>query len=192
MKKVLINTSIALMMISSTVVADEIQDVLGEATEAYSKGDYVQVKEDLNYVLELLKQKKGDSLKTMLPEALNGWIAEDAKTETAGSAMFGGGTSIDRIYKKDDSKITISIITDSPLMQSIGMMIANPMFASGGKLKRINREKTMIKYNPKQQSGEVTLIVDKRFMISVKGINITEEDLINYTKAIDFKKLKSL
>jgi len=192
MKKVLLNSTMALMVISSTIVADEIEDILGEAKQAYTKGDYVQVKEDLNYVLELLKQKKGDSLKTMLPEALNGWIAEDAKAETAGSAMFGGGTSIDRVYKKDDSTVTISIITDSPLMQSIGMMIANPMFASGGKLKRINREKTMIKYNPKQKSGEITLIIDKRFMISVKGKNVTEEDLINYTKEIDFKKLKSL
>ena len=83
-------------------------------------------------------------------------------------------------------------MTDSPLMQSIGMMISNPMFSSGGELRRINREKAMIKYNEKNRSGEVTLAVDKRYMITIKGRAVNKEDLIDYTKAIDFKKLKSL
>lgn len=184
--------SIAMMVITSNGLADEVTDILGEATEAYKKGDYGEVKEDLTYILELLKQKKGDSLKTMLPDALNGWIAEDATSESAGAAMLGGGTNISRVYKKDKSKVTISVVTDSPLMQSIGMMISNPMFSSGGTLKRINREKAMIKYNNKQRSGEVTLVIDKRFMISVKGREVSEEELVEYTKAIDFKKLKNM
>lgn len=195
MKKVLKTisyASIAAVLISSNAMADEVTDIMGEATEAYKKGDYPQVKEDLTYVLELLKQKKGDSLKTLLPEALDGWTAEEAKSESAGAAMLGGGTNISRVYKKDKSTVTISVVTDSPLMQSIGMMISNPMFSSGGKLQRINREKAMIKYNNKQRSGEVTLVVDKRFMISVKGREVTEEELVEYTKAIDFKKLKAM
>ncbi|MCH9741363.1 MAG: hypothetical protein K0U38_11085 [Epsilonproteobacteria bacterium] len=194
MKKILRNityVSLSAVLLSSTVMADEVTDTMKEAMEAYEKGDYVQVKDDLTYVLELLKQKKGDSLKTLLPAALDGWKAEDATSETAGSGMLGGGTNISRIYKKDKSKITISVVTDSPLMQSIGMMISNPMFSSGGKLKRINREKAMIKYNEKQKSGEISLVLDKRYMITVKGREVTEEELVEYTKAIDFKKLKA-
>ncbi len=190
--KVMTYISLSALLLTGSVMADEVTDILGEATEAYKKGDYVQTKEDLTYVLELLKQKKGDSLKTLLPEALDGWTAEDAKSESAGAAMLGGGTNISRVYKKDKSTITISVVTDSPLMQNIGMMMSNPMFSSGGKQKRINREKAMIKYNNKQKSGEVTLLIDKRFMVSVKGIDVTEEELVDYTKAIDFKKLKSM
>ena len=190
--KTIIKMSMLALIVTSSMVADEITDILGETTESYKKGEYAQVKDDLLYVLELLKQKKGDSLKLMLPEALDGWTSENAKSESAGSAMLGGGTSISRVYKKEKSKVTISIVTDSPLMQSIGMMISNPMFASGGKLKRINREKAMIKYNEKNKSGEVTLAVDKRFMVTVKGREVSEDDLIAYTKAIDFKKLKSM
>lgn len=190
--KRIIKLSMVTLMMAGMVVADEITDVLAETTEAYKQGDYVQVKEDLTYVLELLKQKKGESLKTMLPEALDGWTAKTAKSESAGSGMLGGGTSVSRVYKKGNAKITINVVTDSPVMQSIGMMISNPMFSSGGKLKRINREKAMVKYDEKRKSGEVTLVVDKRFMISVKGREVTEEDLVSYTKTIDFKKLKTL
>jgi len=191
MKRVIKLSMVALMM-TGMVVADEITEIMAETTESYKNGDYVQVKEDLLYVLELLKQKKGDTLKTLLPEPLEGWTAEDAKSESAGSAMLGGGTNISRKYKKDTSTVTISIVTDSPLMQSIGMMLSNPMFSSGGTLKRIHREKAMIKYNKQQNSGEVTLAVDKRFMITVKGKKVLEEELVNYAKAIDFKKLKSM
>jgi ethanolamine utilization protein EutA (predicted chaperonin) len=140
--------------------------------------------------MELLKQKKGDSIKTLLPDALDGWSAEEAKSETAGSGMFGGGSTISRTYKKFKAKVVISIVTDSPLLQGLGSIMGNPMFSSGGKLKRINREKATIKYNSQKKSGEVTLMLDKRFLITVKGTKVSEEELVNYTKAIDFKKIK--
>lgn len=181
----------ATMLLSTNSMADDVTETMEEALSAYNKGDYAQATEDITYVLELIKQKKGKNLKTYLPEALEGWKADEAKSETAGAGMLGGGTTLSRSYHKDESQITIEIITDSPLLQSIGMMIANPMFASGGELKRINREKVMIKYNEKQESGDISLVLDKRFMITVKGKKISKEDLINYAKAIDFKKLKA-
>lgn len=183
---------VAVSLTCSTVVADEVTDILKESISAYEEGEYAQVKEDLSYVLELLKQKKGESLKTVFPEALDGWQAEEATSETAGAGMLGGGTTVNRVYKKDKSKVTVSIVTDSPLMQSIGMMMSNPMFASGGKLKRIHREKAMIKYDENRESGELTMVYEKQYLITVKGNKVSEEDLINYAKAIDLKKLKEI
>ncbi|MBD3794024.1 MAG: hypothetical protein IE889_07710 [Campylobacterales bacterium] len=194
MKKTLKQLTIIGLSVISTpyLIADEVTDILEESITAYKEGDYVQVKENLTYVLELLKQKKGESLKTILPEALNGWQAEEATSETAGAGMLGGGTNVSRVYKKDKSEITVSIVTDSPLMQSIGMMMSNPMFASGGKLTRINREKAMVKYETDRKSGELTLVYENQYLISVKGDEVTEEELVEYAKAIDLKKLKEL
>ena len=177
---------------SGVVVADEIVDILTETTQTYKSGDYTKVKEDLTYILELLRQKQGSTLKTMLPDALEGWRLVTTKSNSGNRRMVGEVTSASRIYKKDSSKITINIITDSPLLQSIGMMISNPMFSSGGKLKRINRQKAIIKYKENRKRGKLTMVVDKRFVINVEGKNIKEEDLISYAKAIDVKKLKSL
>jgi ethanolamine utilization protein EutA (predicted chaperonin) len=189
-QKALTYMALATLLVSTNVVADDIIDTMEEAMSAYKKGDYVQTKEDLTYVMELLKQKKGDTIKAFLPEALEGWKAEEAKSETAGSGMLGGGATTSRVYTKDKSKVTIEVVTDSPLLQGLGSLLGNPMFNSGGKLKRINREKATVKYHSKNQSGEITIMLDKRFLITVKGSNVTEDELVAYAKAIDFKKIK--
>ena len=191
MKKIA-KLSMMVLVMSGVVMADEITDILTETTQTYKSGDYAKVKEDLTYVLDLLRQKKGSTLKTMLPDALEGWKIETTKSNSGNAGMIGGVTSASRIYKKGSSKITINIITDSPLLQSIGMMISNPMFSSGGKLKRINRQKAIIEYKENRKRGKLTMVVDKRFVINVEGKNISEEDLISYAKAIDVKKLKAL
>ncbi len=188
--KKIIYTSVVIGLLSTTTMADDILDTMQEAMTSYKKGDYVQTKDDLEYVMELLKQKKGESIKTLLPDALSGWEAQEAQSESAGSGMFGGGSTISRVYTKGKSKIVIDIVTDSPLLQGLGAVLGNPMFANGGKLKRIKREKAIIKYNNKRKSGDVTIMLDKRFLITVKGTKVNEEDLINYAKSIDFKKIK--
>ena len=190
MKKTLTYISLATLLLCTTISADDITDTMDDAMASYKKGDYVQAKEDLTYAMELLKQKKGETIQGFLPEPLDGWTAEKAKSENAGSGMLGGGSTTSRTYTKDKSKIVVSVITDSPLLQGLGSLLGNPMFNSGGKLKRINREKATIKYNDKQQSGDVTLMLDKRFLITVKGSKVTEDELVEYAKAIDFKKIK--
>ncbi|HIC92593.1 MAG TPA: hypothetical protein EYP21_11190 [Syntrophaceae bacterium] len=186
--------SVSIPLLTGSIVADEVTDTIKEALEAYKKGEYTQATEDLTYVIELLKQKKGDNLKNFLPEPLEGWTAEKATSLTAGSAMLGGGTMVSRTYHKFKSKITIEMVTDSPMMEGIAMMLSNPGFASsdGGKLTRINREKAMIKYNKEKSSGEITMVVDKRFMITVTGKEVSKEELLDYAKAIDIKKLKEI
>jgi hypothetical protein len=188
--KILTYAPIAILLLSSNCSGDDISETMQEAMVSYKKGDYVKTQEDLVYVMELLKQKKGDSIKTLLPDALSGWTAEEAKSETAGSGMFGGGSTISRTYKKLKSKVVISIVTDSPLLQGLGSIMGNPMFSSGGKLKRINREKATIKYNSQKKSGEIIFMLDKRFLITIKGTKVNEDELVNYAKAIDFKKIK--
>ena len=137
-----------------------------------------------------LKMKKGETIQGFLPDALDGWTAEEAKSESADSGMLGGGSTTSRTYTKNKSKIVISVVADSPLLQGLGSLLGNPMFNSDGKLKRINREKATIKYNEKNQSGNITIMLDKRFFVTIEGSKVTEDELVEYAKAIDFKKIK--
>ncbi len=192
--KRIIQVSVLALLLAGVAVADDVTDTIDEAVAAYKNGEFGKAAEDLTYALDLVKQKKGDSLKAYLPEPLSGWTAEEAKSQTAGAAMFGGGTMINRTYRKGDASVTIDIMTDSPLMQAMTAMISNPMLASsdGGEMMRINREKAIVKYNKADKSGEVMLLIDKRFMITVKGNEVAKEDLIEYAKAIDVNKLKNI
>jgi len=179
---------------SSLVSADDVVDTLKEVIKSYENGEYSMAVEDLNYVLQLIQQKKSKGLEAYLPEALPGWSAKKAQSVAAASAMFGGGISSSREYTKNDSRIKVEIITDSPLMQSMMGLFSNPMFATadGGKLERIHREKAIVKYDEEQKNGEITIIVAKRFLVKVEGRRVMVDDLKAYAKAIDFSKLKKL
>jgi hypothetical protein len=73
-------------------------------------------------------------------------------------------------------------------------MISNPMIATadGGQLQRIGREKAIVKYDEDKQSGEIRMVVADSYLITIEGKKVTEETLIGFAEAIDFKKLKDL
>jgi len=156
-------------------VADDVTETIDEALAAYKQGNYSQAVEDLNYAAELIRQKKGQSLQAYLPAPLPGWKAGEAETQTAATAMMGGGTVVKRQYTKGDSSIEVQIITDSPMMQTVAMMIASPMFVGGGaKMIRINRQKAIIDYNKQERSGQIQMVAGERYLIVVHGNNVSE------------------
>ena len=174
--------------------ADDVEESINEALQSYKKGEYKDAVDSLNYASQIIQQKRGSDLESFLPEPLKGWIAQKASSQAAGAAMFGGGITAEREYKKGSSSITVQIITDSPLMQSVMMMFANPMFATadGGKLERIGRQKAIVKYDADSKDGDIKIVIANRFLVSVEGQGITGEELRAYAKAIDFKKIQSM
>jgi len=160
--------------------------------EYYKENNYVEAANSLDYASQLIRQKRSGKLEAFLPEPLAGWSAEDVKSQAAGPGFLGGMISAKRIYKKDKSSVTMEIITDSPALQSMVMMFSNPAYASadGGKLTKIKRQKAIVKYSPSQKNGEINIVVAKQYLVSVKGRNINEKDLVDYASAIDYKMLK--
>ena len=176
----------------SIVSADEIKESIIEALEYYSKGNYAEAVSGLDYAAQLIRQKRARSLISFLPAPLSGWKAKDAESQAAGQAMFGGIVSAKRLYHKDSSSVTVEIAADSPFLQSMVMVFSNMTFATadGGKLKKIKKQKAIVKYRPSAREGEITIVVKKSYLISIKGTKVSEEDLINYAAAINYKGLK--
>jgi hypothetical protein len=102
--------------------------------------------------------------------------------------MFGGGTSAEREYTRGDASVTIQIMTDSPMLQGVAMMINNPMFAGadGGKLERINKQKALVKYDEGDRSGSINLMVAGTILITIEGNDADLDDLRAYAEAIDY------
>lgn len=176
----------------SAVFADEITDSIEEAMEYYKEGNHVEAVSSLDYASQLIRQKRSGKLEALLPEPLAGWSAEDVKSRAAGSGYLGGMISAKRKYKKERSSVSIEIITDSPALQSMIMVFSNPAYASadGGKLTKIKRQKAIIKYHPSNRKGEINIVVAKRYLVSIKGRNINQNDLVDYASAVDYMKLK--
>ncbi len=181
-----------LLFSHGAVFADEITDSIEEAMEYYRESNYVEAANNLDYASQLIRQKRSGQLEALLPEPLAGWSAEDVKSQAAGPGYLGGMISAKRNYKKDRSSVTIEIITDSPALQSMVMVFSNPAYASadGGKLTKIKRQKAIIKYHSSKKDGEINIVVAKQYLVSIKGRNIDENDLVDYASAIDYNKLK--
>lgn len=170
---------------------DEVLRTVDEAVSQYRKGDFAGAASNLDYAAQLIRQKKSEEMKSLLPEPIAGWVAEPASAQALGTAVFGGGITVSRTYSKPPSSLSIDIVSDSPLLQSLVMMLNNPMFvgASGGKLEAVKGQRAIVKYNETTASGDLNIVVDNRFMVTVKGQKIARQDLLAFAGLVNFAEL---
>ncbi len=172
--------------------SDDIVEAINEAVDAYNEKEYQEAIESLDYAKQLIQQMRSEGLMKYLPEALPGWESKSPKTQNMG--MLGGMAGVSKEYSKTGQRrkrVTISIFGQSPIMQGM-MAMFNPMYAgsSGGKLQKIKRNKAIVKYKPDSNSGEISVLVKKKFIVTIKGSSVEKMELMDYAKTIDYKGLK--
>jgi hypothetical protein len=177
------------------VFADEVTDSITQGLDQYKKGSYAEAMTSLNFAAQKIGQIKADGLKVLIPKPLSGWTADEVVSQAAGTAMFGGGLSAEGRYRKGDKgDVTVKIVTDSPLLQSMMMLISNPMFAtsSGGKLEKISNQTAIVKYEAQAKRGDVNVVVAGKVLVTVEGNEVSQDDLMAYAKAVDYEKIAAL
>lgn len=186
--------AVATLFFVGVASADDVTDSINEALQAYNQGDFGHAVDSLNYASQLIQQKKGEGLAAILPEPLSGWNAEDATSQAATAAMFGGGVTAERSYHKESARVKIQMITDSPLLQGVMMMFSNPMFASsdGGKMERIAGQRAIVTYDAGGKTGDIKIVVANRFLVTIEGGDVSLGDLKAYAAAIDYQKLAAM
>lgn len=188
---ILVAGCLSMQVVVAAEDKDDVLTTIDEAVKQYKNGDYAGAVSNLDYASQLVRQKKSERMKDLLPEPLVGWQANPASAQTLGTAVFGGGVTVSRDYKKGDAAVSIEIVSDSPVLQSVMMMLNNPMFAgsSGGSLKTIKGQRAIVKYDDKGRSGEINIVVAGRFMITVKGNHVDLNTLVEYSETINFELL---
>ena len=116
----------------SLAAEDTVLTTIKEATRQYQAGDYSGAASNLDYASQLIRQKKSEKMKALLPEPLAGWEAKEASAQALGAAVLGGGVTVSRDYSKGPAFVSVEIVSDSPVLQSVLMMINNPVFAGAG------------------------------------------------------------
>ncbi len=166
--------------------ADEISDSIDEAKTAYEAGDIAAAKNALDYASQLLAQKKAESMTTVLPEPRDGWQADKIESQAMGMAMF-GGTGASRRYTKGDMDVEIQILSDSPMLPQMAMMMTNPQMAGAmGKLIKVGSRRAI-----QTSDDDIQLIIANRFLVMVEGQAPMAEKLA-YAKAINYDALESM
>ncbi|MCK5809995.1 MAG: hypothetical protein KAH00_02850 [Cocleimonas sp.] len=194
MKKILLSAIIPLVLMHSVVIADDVTDQIKAGLTAYEDKDYRTAVDELKFAVAQLEKLKNTQNQTLLPEALEGWKAEnkDNNDNQMAMAMLGGGTSIKGKYTRKAEKIEIEVLANSPLLAMMTMMLNNPAMMAGQKNTepfRYKKAKGMKKKNGK--TIEITLLLAGQIMIKVVGKNLEDEKVLKeYLNAFDFAKLK--
>lgn len=166
--------------------ADDVEDALELALEAYRAGDLTMAKEEIDFAAQLIQQKKAAALGDYLPEALPGWVRQDG----GGSGGGFGGMSASAIYQTEDGgerkRVEIQLMANSQMVTAMAAMFSNPaVMGSAGEMKRIGRQKVIV-----NEQGELQALIDNRIMINVSG-SAPEEDKEAYFAAIDLRALEN-
>jgi len=183
-------------MWAQTVLADEISDTIERAQELYREGKYSEASSELQWAVNLIQNLQAEQLKELMPDPLTGWEAEEATASIGAMGFFGGGLSVSRTYRKEDTResIEIQILTESPLLQSMMMFLTNPMMSAGQpdtKLVRIKGEKAVEKFSAQRKDGELSVVLEGKTLITVKGQRITDKEILHkYMEIVDFEAVK--
>ena len=176
--------------------ADEISDTIERAKKLYQEGKYSEASSELQFAVGQIQNLQAEQLKKLLPDPLPGWTAEEASASAAPMGFFGGGISVSKTYNKEDTgeSIEIEILTESPLLQTVMMWLTNPMMLAAepnAKLVRVKGEKAVEKFSAKDEEGELSLILEGKTLITVKGSEITDKNILyKYMEKIDFGAIK--
>ena len=167
--------------------ADDVADALAEATRSYQAGQVAAARTAMEEALQLLAQRTAAGLGSALPNALPGWQAEKAETQTAPLALMGGGSQASRRYKNATGQdVEIQVTADSPVLAQLGMVMANPAIAGAmGKLIRIGSQRAI-----QTNNDEIQMLVNNRILVMING-SATIEDKLAYAQAMDLTKLSS-
>jgi len=194
MKKILLAGLLTLPMLMSTpLLADEIEDQIQAGLKAYQDKDYKIAVDELKFAMAQVEKLAQMDNQKLLPPALDGWTmkTDDRGAQTAMS-MMGGGTSIGANYTRGNENIHIQIIANSPMIAMVGMMINNPMMAAADENTKPYRYKRIKGVKKTEGSNtEITLLLVGQIMLRLDGENLKDTAVLEqYLDKMDMKALK--
>jgi hypothetical protein len=184
----------ALGLASLSAAADGVTDAVQDAMDYYKQGRLSAAAESLDFAAGLVRQKKAGEMTALLPKPLPGWNVDDSLSNLMAAAFFGGGISVQRAFKQGQKTILIRYLTDSAVLQSATLMFTDPSLASanGGKFEKLEGQKALVKYETKDQSGEIAVLINQRILVSIRGTRVPLTDLYVYARTVNFAGLSRL
>lgn len=180
--------SLSLMLVPFCSWADEVEDSIKEGQDFYKEGNLNAALNSFNYTAQLIRQKVSEKMAEFLPEAPDGWDKSEAESDS-GASMFGGGLSSSCSYTNGDASIKVTVASNSPLLQSIMMVINNPMFMGNKKSERIGGQQALIEYSASDKGGSINIVVAGSALVTIEGQECKLEDMKAFASKIKFQDM---
>lgn len=164
---------------------DEVVEQIELGLEFYQEEDYGGAITELEFAINDIRKLMSGRIAGTFPEAPAGWSAGEPQAAGGGGAaamLGGGGTMLERQYREEDGngQLEAALMIDNPMVQGMAAMFNNPaLVAAQPDLERVRmgRESAMVKWEAERSRAEVTLLLDGRILMQVKGQNLDSQDV---------------
>ncbi|RKT46207.1 hypothetical protein [Thiocapsa rosea] len=179
-----------------TAAADEVTDQMDAAKQAYAAGELRTAAETLNAAAEAIRAQITASLLTLFPPPLDGWVADEAQSQSGGLASMLTGTHLSRRYvREDNAEVSLTLMADSPMMPMLTMAISMPFMMQANedlKTYSLKGERGMMEHTPGSQTYKVTLMVGNRLLVQGEGSGLADSaPLEQYLEALDLVAIQN-
>lgn len=169
------------------IAAADINEAITAALAHYSSGELMQAVAQLDYAAALIRQEKGEHIKSAFPQPPTGWQADTAEITSA--ALFGGMLSVSRRYyhRSSNQNIYLSVTLESPLeQQALLMMLSNPSMVtmSGGKLIKVKGLTAVQRLDNNQL--EIKFRTESGAVVKIEGHDNVELIIYELLNRLDF------
>ena len=163
-------------------------DNLGEAFEGLKKKHNIEGKEPIGF----------RDLKKALPRSLAGVDFEESEGQTSGAFGFNIST-VEATYKEDDSAFEVTIVDVAGVGKLVKSMAKWTEFEVDKETRNgyertteIDGHPALEKYDEHRERGETSILVNDRFIISVKGRGVSERQMRRAIDDINIRKITRL
>jgi len=171
--------------------AEEVLEAMEHARRDYLAGEKCSAERWLERARRLVRRKEIERLLAVLPEAPEGWDPGEPTHLDVDRVFFGGGLSVERSYHKGESEVRVSIITDSPVVQGLNMLLSSPMLLAlrGVNIEMFGGEEAIVSFCEEGLYGEITVPVKGRYFVTVQGEDISLDDMRHFAELVVYHEL---
>lgn len=184
----------ALLVCAPAWAADMVSSQIEAARAAYQKNDLPRTAKALEAALSDIHDRLGKALAETMPPAAAGWQADPP--EIQGLGQVGGGLAVTRAYGKGEASLNASLFLDSPAVEAAAALFGNPAAtAAQPNMKRIKvgNEDALLRYDSDNKSGEVTMVLGNRILLSIEGDNLSNAEVLSEAaKGWNVAKIRAL
>lgn len=175
--------STLLFSASAHAQEDEVVEQVNMGLELYQEQEYGAAITELEFAIEDIRKQMSGLIAETFPPAPDGWTAGEVESASGGAALMGGGSgaTLKRTYSEDDGdgKLDAQLLVDNPMVQAMAGMLNNPALIAAQpntERERIGRETAIVKWEPEKSRAEVSLMLDGRILMQIKGSGLDSRD----------------
>ena len=185
----------------TNVCAQDFDKNMATARSSYAAGNLEGARFAMEQLLSNLDAAIGKEILKMLPAQM-GALKSNAKDDnvSGSSAGMATGLYVHRMYGLDPKTAVLDIINNSPMMNSIGMILNTPLMGSmmkdeNQKTLKIQGYKSLLTKNLDSDTGKTNYelqIPMNNTLVTLKVVDTNEGEITGFANAIPLAKIAQL